>query len=365
MRITITTPALAGGIGRNLVNLAQAWVNDGVEVDLIIDATCDTQTEGLPASVRTYVSGGSHPVAKLPWLVSYLRKRRPLGVLTPVPRHTQWALRSRWLSRVPTNIVANVHNDYQQTIQDLKAKKQRSRIALLKRYYPHCDAIVPVSQGAAKSFSLVTGIPENRLNVIPNPVVTEAMQLAAKESVEHEWFLNKTLPIVIWVGRIEHQKNLDLLIDAYDLLKRNIDCRLALVGSGSEEAQLKTRIDRSPHRNSIELLGFQKNPYRFISKSSVLALTSRWEGFGNVLVEAMALGVPVVSVVYAGGAAEILENGKIGPLVPMDDPPALAEGLAQCLLQPTDSDILINHAQKYRADVIARQYLQLLTSPRD
>jgi glycosyltransferase involved in cell wall biosynthesis len=360
MRITLTTPALDGGIGRNLINLAAAWLDAGIEIDLLIDHRRDTDMSGLPAEVTVLESGGSHPISGIPWLVRYLRRRRPAGILTPVPRHTLWALRAKLISRVPASVVANVHNNYLMTLNTMRPSKQRSRLRLLRRHYPRCNAIVPVSRGAARAFAQLTGIPQDRLTPIPNPVVIPSLLARAAQPVDHPWFDQQSIPVVIWVGRLEPPKNVGLLLDAFDLLRAHIRCRLAIVGRGSEESALKIRAQASPYHDDIAFLGYQDNPYRFIRCSTVLALSSNWEGFGNVLVEAMALGIPAVSTNCPSGPAEILEDGRLGPLIPVGDAAAMAEGIKRCLHDPIPPAVLIDAAQQYRSDRVAQRYLELL-----
>lgn len=362
MRITLTTPSLDGGIGRNLVNLAASWCDLGIGVDLVMDHRRGALLSELPAAVTVFESGGSHPLLKAPWLARYLRRRLPAGILTPVPRHAVWALRARRLGHAPVTVIANVHNNYVMTLQAVRPKKRLSRIALLRKYYPRCDAIVPVSRGAAHAFSQLTGIPEDQLTPLPNPVITPALLAQAEDPVEHPWFNDASSPIILWVGRLEPAKNIGLLIDAFGHLRARLglECRLAIIGTGSEETMLAGRVHASPYRESIALLGYQNNPYRFMRRAAALALCSNWEGFGNVLAEAMALGTPVVSVDCPSGPAEILENGRWGPLVPVNDATALAKGIEQCLLEPVAPADLIAAAQRYRSDIVARRYLQLL-----
>lgn len=360
MRITLTAPLLEGGIGRVLVNLAAGLCERGIEVDLIVDHRRETLMPEVHPKVVVFQSNGSHPLFKALWLVNYLRRRLPTGILTSVPRHTVWALWARRLSRVPVVIVANVHEDYSASLNVARPGKRRRRVALLRRNYPHCDAIVPVSHGTAQAFSRLTGIPEEKLVSIPNPIVTSMLSVKANEPVEHPWFGETGTPIVIWVGRLEYQKNVGLLIEAFDRLRAAVVCRLAIVGSGSEEKKLMEQADTSPYRGDIVFLGHQDNPYSFISRSSVLALSSRWEGLPTVLVEAMALGTAVVSTDCPSGPAEILDQGRLGPLVPIGDAEALASGIKQCLLQPVPPAVLIAAAQRYRSDIIVDQYLELL-----
>lgn len=360
--ITLTAPTLAGGIGRNLVNLAQTWIAGGVDVDLVLDRReHDCYLDQLPTGATVFTSGGSNAWTDLPWLVRYLRMRRPDAIITPVPRHTIWALRARRLARVSVPVVANVHNDYSMTLTAVTSRKRASRIAQMRRHYPRCDAIVPVSEGAGAAFSKVTGIPSHRLTPIPNPVVTPALYAQARETPAHPWFEGDGgPPIIVWVGRIEHAKNLPLLVEAFDRLCYRTACRLVIIGDGADREAVAARAAASPHAGNIALLGHQPNPYAYIARSAVLALSSRWEGLGNVLVEAMALGVAVAACDCASGPAEILRHGRYGPLAPVDDVDALAAAIERSLRHPVDSRILRGAASAYAAEAVAQRYLQIL-----
>lgn len=358
-RVTLTVPILDGGIGRNLINLSTSWLRSGVSVDLVVDQEDGPYLELLPSEVRIFQSGGSHPISGVPWLAAYLRRRRPLGILVPVPRHVAWALRARRLARIPLNIVANVHTNYEMEVRRLGTKKRQRRITQLTRNYPRCDAIVPVSQGAAAAFSKLTGISQRQLITIPNPVVSTSLLQDAKEEVDHPWFKD-AIPIIIWAGRLSPEKNVELLIEAFEMVRATRPCRLVLIGSGPEKETLQQRVASSEFQQDIAFLGHQNNPHRFIRRAAVLALSSHHEGLGNILIEAMALGTPVVSVNCPSGPAEILEDGYWGPLVPTGDMTAFAKGLQKCLDEPLPLATLQAAAARYSVDPIATRYLELL-----
>lgn len=360
MRITMTAPLLDGGIGRNILNLATSWLGMGLSVDLVLDEHGGPYVAQLPAGVTVFESGDSHPITKVPWLAQYIRRREPQAILTPVPRHTVWALRARRFSGPKPAVVANVHNNYEMTLAAVRARKRRTRIALLRRHYSRCDRIIPVSEGAALAFARLTGIARERLTPIPNPVVTPDLIRLAASDTDHPWLQGDGPPVIISVGRLEPQKNVQLLLEAFDRLRAARPCRLIIVGGGSELQRLQSQARLLCAADDVDLVGYQDNPYRFLRRASVFALPSRWEGFGNVLVEALALGVPVVACDCPSGPAEILDGGRLGPLVPVDDSAALAAGIARCLDDPVSSSVLIDAAGRYSADEIARQYLSVL-----
>ncbi|HKJ95058.1 MAG TPA: glycosyltransferase [Gammaproteobacteria bacterium] len=361
MRITVTAPGLDGGIARNVLNLVHAWTALGVDVDIVLDHGGGPYVEQIGEQARVFVSGGSNAFSKVPWMARYLRRAQPAGVLTPVPRHTVLVLRARRLSRVSCRVVATVHNNYSVTVRSLSEKKRRSRLKTISAHYPACDAIVAVSRGATDAFAAVTGIPRERLTTIYNPVVTDSLREQARATVQHPWFTRGGgVPVVVNVGRLVGQKNQDLLISAFERIRAYREVRLAIIGEGEERLALEARIAGSRYSEDIQLLGHRPNPYALVSRANAFALSSSWEGFGNVLVEAMALGVPVVSTDCPSGPHEILEGGRWGPLVPVCNADALAAGIVACLDEPLTPQVLMDAAARFEVAMIARQYLEVL-----
>jgi glycosyltransferase involved in cell wall biosynthesis len=155
------------------------------------------------------------------------------------------------------------------------------------------------------------------------------------------------------------QKDFTTLIRAFAKVRQQRPCRLMILGEWSgHKAVLDALIQELQIEADVELPGFVYNPYPYMAQASVFALSSRYEGFGNVLVEAMAVGTPVVATNCESGPAEILEHGKYGPLVPVGDADALAEAIVQTLNHPVDPMILQARAEDFSSRRIAKQYLQ-------
>src|SRR5262249_58467708 len=132
-----------------------------------------------------------------------------------------------------------------------------------------------------------------RIRIVHNPVDLNAIAAASAESLDplHEraW----TRPAVVAAGRLADAKNYPLLLDAFAILRRTVPARLFILGEGEREASMREQIARLGLDDAVVLLGFQRNPWKYIARADAFALTSRYEGFGNVLVEAMACGVPM------------------------------------------------------------------------
>jgi glycosyltransferase involved in cell wall biosynthesis len=245
--------------------------------------------------------------------------------------------------------------------KSLNPRKRSRRIKLLKKYYPRCDTIFAVSNGVARDFCTLTSISMDHLTTIYNPMTTDTIKTLAGEQVNHPWFEEGSPPVILGVGRLSIAKNFPLLIEAFGMVRSKFQCRLVILGDGKLRESIEKYADSSPYRHDIALPGHKINPFAYMSRAAVFAMSSSWEGFGNVLVEAMAVGTPVVSTDCPNGPREILADGKYGPLVPPDDAGHLAEAILGLLQNPTPRDLLIEGSGRFNARTIATRYLEALS----
>jgi glycosyltransferase involved in cell wall biosynthesis len=146
------------------------------------------------------------------------------------------------------------------------------------------------------------------------------------------------------------------LIRAFAIIRRHRLARLIILGEGEERSSLESLVRKLNIESDVELAGFVENPYMYMSKASMLVLSSIWEGFGNVLVEAMAAGTPVVSTNCPSGPAEILVQGKYGILVPVGDSRELAKAIVQTFKEKLDTNILQARASDFSLEKAVEQY---------
>lgn len=161
------------------------------------------------------------------------------------------------------------------------------------------------------------------------------------------------------VGTLKAQKNQALLLRAFARLPMK-DARLMLVGSGALEDDLRRLAAELGVGERVVLAGFHADPAPFYATAELFVLPSNDEGFGNVLVEALSFGLPVVSTDCPSGPAEILENGRWGRLVPVGDEAALAKAMMETLASPPDPDALRRRAADFASGIAARKYLEAL-----
>jgi glycosyltransferase involved in cell wall biosynthesis len=191
-------------------------------------------------------------------------------------------------------------------------------------------------------------------------VVTPELYRLAEEPLDHPWFAPGQPPVILGVGRLEPQKDFATLLRAFSTVHADRPCRLVILGEGGQRRELQALAAELGIAADLAMPGFVTNPYAYLRHASLFAFSSRWEGFGNALVEALAVGTPVVSTDCPDGPSEILEGGRFGPLVPVGDHAALADAMRLVLDGPPAPDQLRAAAQRYTQEVSATAYLEAM-----
>jgi glycosyltransferase involved in cell wall biosynthesis len=210
--------------------------------------------------------------------------------------------------------------------------------------YRRADAVVATSKGVADDLVTAFGVAADRVHVVPNPIDLNAISRAAHEPIDPSYEAALASPVIVAAGRLADVKNYPLLIEAVALLRARVPVRLLILGSGDLDPSLRVLVSQKQLDKVVTFAGFQRNPWKYIARADVFALSSRYEGFGNVLVEAMACGVPVVAT-SSPGTREIVSVGLDGLLVDRHEPPALAAALARIL---EDSELRARMAAEAR-----------------
>ncbi len=362
-RISIFLPALeGGGAERAMLHLAEGLAERGLTVDLVLAETKGAYLNDVPDHIRVVDLEARSPVllTKTLALRRYLREEQPAVLFSALDIFSSaiWAQRmagvqTRIIMCVQTYLSRQFRNHQRQTIG-------RLRPLVVRWFYPMADAIVAASQGTADDVARITGLPGEAIEVIYNPVVTPEMLAKLQQPIDHPWFAEGEPPVILGVGRLVSQKDFVNLIHAFAQVRRQRPARLLILGEGEDRPLLKALIQELGLATDVALPGFVENPYAYMAHASVFALSSEFEGFGNVVAEALAAGVPVVSTNCKSGPSEILENGKYGALVPIQNPDALAQAILTTLDQPRRSEQLQRRSQSFSMQVITEQYLNVI-----
>jgi len=359
--LALFLPSLtAGGAEQVMVTLAGELVAAGESADLVLASSEGPLRRRVPETVRLVDLRAGRTLTSLPALAGYLRRERPQALLAAMDHANLVALAARTLARVPTRVVPSVHSLPSRNLGRSPRMRDRLIRRLLGRVYRATPCLVAVSTAVAQELETLLGIPPERIRVIPNPVVTRDLRSLSEAPSPHPWLNPGEPPLVLGVGRLSPVKDFATLIRAFGRVRESRPARLVVLGEGPERGELEALVRYLALQRHVALPGYTDNPYPWMRRASVLALSSRWEGLGNVLIEAMACGTPVVSTRCPGGPAEILGNGRFGELVPPGDPDALADAILRTLASPPDPDLLRARAAAFSAPAAASRYLQLL-----
>lgn len=348
-----------GGAERILLNLARCFVQQELKVDMVLVRANGSLLKQLPPEIRLIDLKAKSKLGILPKLVKYLRQEQPTSMLAALHYPCEIALLAKRIAGVSTRVVVSERNQLSLEAKRIPQLSVRLTPLAAKLLYPLADGIIAVSGGVAEDLANVTGLPPERINLIYNPILNAQIDLKAKQPVNHPWFQPGEPPVIIAVGRLYIQKDYPTLLRAFAQVRQLRKCRLVILGEGPEKDNLNHLINELGLQEDVDMLGFVDNPHAYTAKANVFVLSSAWEGFGNVVAEALAVGTPVVSTNCKSGPAEILDNGKYGELTPVGEPQPMAEAILSVLAGNTkqaDSEWLNQFTLKYGA----QKYLNVL-----
>lgn len=311
-----------------MVTLANGFAAYGHRVDLVLARAEGPFLTELAPAVRIVDLERGRVLASLLPLVRYLRRERPDAMLSALNHANIVSILARKIARVPVRLVVSERNSLVSLGGGTRGHLFRT---LMRCCYPMADLVVSVSRDGARELVAELGLPDRLVTAIPNPVPVEEIKSSAAEAPDFPWLTTGSSRVVLAVGRLEAQKDYPTLLRAFALLRRNHDIRLIILGEGSLRPTLERQIHELGLTESVALPGFQPNPFPWMAACDLYVMSSRYEGFPNSLVQAMACGAQVVSTDCPTGPAEILEDGKWGRLVPVGDVEALARAMAETL----------------------------------
>lgn len=317
-----------GGAERTLAAMANHWAGAGDRVTLVTLAAPDNDAYELVASVNRVCLAGMQDSP---------------NVLQAVSNNFQRLVRLRRAIREAKGDAVISFTDKMNVLTLLACVRLRQRVVicervdprrhaigrcwsfLRRRTYAWCDTLVVQTEGVRDYFRRF--VPDAKIRVVANAVQAADDQAAR---VQRE-------PWIIACGRLERQKGFDLLIESFAQISgKHPDWRLKILGEGSQRDSLVDQIHALGLEQSVELCGWIESPDAWLRKTELFVLSSRYEGFPNALLEAMAAGVPAVSFACDSGPSEIIRHEIDGLLVPADDVQQLAQAIDRMILNPKE-----------------------------
>ena len=356
--VALFLPTLGGGgAERVMLDLAGAFTALGRSVELVVASRGGAYLAGIPEGVRVVDLRRARVATALVPLALYLRRQRPRALLSTLEHANVAALLARRFAPGVRVVVREANTVSASLIRD--GALSAPLLWAMRRTYPGADAAIAVSSGVARALIDTLGVPEERVAVIRNPVLTPRVKEGGAHAPEHPWFAPGAPPVVLGVGRLTPQKRFDTLFQAFATVRKRTPCRLVILGEGELRGELERLAEGLGIAGDVDLPGFVDNPFGYMARAGAFVLSSAYEGLPNVLIQALSFGTPVVSTDCPSGPDEILDGGRLGALVPVGDAAAMADAIVTALAR-SRSEPPPEWSERYRQDVVARRYLEVL-----
>jgi glycosyltransferase involved in cell wall biosynthesis len=360
MHIALLLPNLrVGGVEQIRLTLAQEFSNMGHQVTFVL-----RRAEGalLPAAVSRYPVielGASNVRSTLLPLRRWLAANRPDVVIAGIWPLTCVAI----LAAFGLNIKVII-SDHNPLSKQYAAKGMLHRLVLrasVSALYPLAYARIGVSKVVARDIEKLGRLKRNSVSVIYNPLRANIAQ-PPSDLTKHSsiiWKDSSRLKILS-VGSLKSQKNYALLIRAFCSISEEFNAELSIVGEGEQRSILEELVQNLGASDRVSLPGQRNDINEFYKNADLFVLTSDYEGFGNVIVEALSYGLTVVSTDCEGGPREILGDNQFGYLVSVGNVTELSNAMKKALVHPIDKRVLLQRASEFSPEVASSKYIELI-----
>lgn len=353
-----------GGLERVQINLANQFLSAGHEVDFVTGMTCDSPYPALDSRIPVIEIAPRGAWGFIPGLAAYMRRSKPYCILTTSNDIACIALFLRAILAPKIRIIVTQHLSLAAPLEHASGVSRVKRHLLyraMRILLPFADARISVSEGVASDMAQTISIAKDTVDVIYNPIVTPDFANKRSEHISWPWPKDR-VPTIIYVGRLAIEKRLDILLSAARPILETGQARLLIVGSGPLAGWVEEQIDVLGLKSVSMCTGLVQNVLPYIAQSDVLVLPSDYEGFGNVLVEALACGVQTISTDCPHGPREILAGGKFGQLVPVGDPASMRQAILNSIQAKfhVDREELIRRSADFSTQKAATSYLRII-----
>jgi glycosyltransferase involved in cell wall biosynthesis len=361
MKITIITPRFAiSGVPLAQIRFARAWSARGHDVRLIIGKVeAGYEVPSVPGVVVEHLNKSKVREMLVP-LIRHLRKEKPDILFSAEDHLNAMALIAALISgsKVKTSGSSRVLPTDRLAYSDKPLSKGWLLKNVMKALMWRADALTCVSQDMVGMYQKMF---RNSPHVcVYNIIKDEASLAKAKEPVEHPWLSNKSLPVVISAGTLTRRKGFADLINAFAIAQASTPMRLIILGDGYLMDELTSLARELGIEDKVSLPGNVLNPLKYFSRANVFVLSSYAEGMPNVLVEAMMCGCTPVATDCPTGPRELLDDGRIGFLLPMGDVASMADAILKAVQAPTSPAVLAKAVMPFEDSAVLDSHLRVL-----
>lgn len=345
-----------GGAERMMVNLGKGLSNKGIDVTIYVINKTGPYLKEVPDNISIKSYDAKHGVKSIVHKIRRTLKYDGLDAFISTQMHINSAvgLASIGLKNRPKLIFREANTPSQIINSPIEGQ-------VYKWCYSFADHYVAVSKGVKKDMIDYFSLEETKVSVIYNPVIDDTIYEKMNEEVDHPWFNDPEIPVIVGMGRFAPQKAFEDLIDAFTLVRKKRKARLVIFGKkdeGSDYFQMiREKITNSGFSEDILLPGFVDNPFKYLKNADVFVLSSKFEGLPGVLIQAMACGCPVISTDCPSGPREILEDGKYGELVDVGSVLSLCHSMLKQLNKREASEELKEAVKLYTDHRSIENYL--------
>ena len=354
----------SGGVRKWALTMANALVERGHSVDMLCETTAAKFVDEplLDPRVKRVLLGISL-IARIR-LNRYVRQHPGVRLIAALNHYNLGAARVKRRFGARVYVMVTQRENLSADAEWRKLRKYRAVTHAIRAQFNRADAVVTVSQGLADDLYDNFGVQRAKLHAIYNPVFSTSFIAAAQAPIDHPWLTPNHKPLVIAAGRLHFVKGFADLLRAFAQVRRSCDARLVILGDGKERANLERLVNELDLAAYVQLPGRVPSTAPWMARADLFVLSSRREGLPAVLIEALAVGLPIVSTRCPSGPDEILENGKWGRLVEVGAIDALAQAIVDALRDaPADRSARQARAAEFSLDRALERYLALLREP--
>jgi len=346
----------AGGAEKVTINILKEMDRTNYEIKLVVFNSNGPLKKSIPKDIDVVVVTAKRLRYALLGISKLLVKFKPDYIFSTIGHLNLAMIFLKTFLRLKSKLIVREASTPSRYLGQLKKSKAFIYVQLYKKLYPKADIIVAQCDSMKNDLVEKMGISESKIVRIYNPVNIEEIHKKSEIYYPKEYmddYIN-----IVSVGRLVEAKGFDILIKSFKLLtdKHKEKMRLFIIGEGHLKDSLEELTNDLDLKNSISFLGFVENPYPYIKNADLFVLSSRWEGFPNTVLEALACGQKVVATDCESGPKEIVGEDKYGLLAEVDNPHSLYKRICEYMSLENRS---VNRAEDFKIEKIVKQYQEL------